>query len=802
MKKSILIAILISITTIGTAQQTEVYSKARIYYNSAEDFQKLVQSGIAMDHGKHKKGVFFESDFSATEISIVQNLGATVEILIDDVQQYYIERNQNTKTPTFKNTTCSNSGSGTPTYTNPTNYNHGSMAGFLTYIEVMREIDSMALLYPNLITARATIDTFTTHEGRNLFWVRMSDNANTKESEPEILYDAVHHAREAISIHQMIYYMWYLLENYATNPQVQAIIDNTELYFVPFINPDGFLYNESTNPSGGGMWRKNRRVHGNGDFGVDNNRNYDYTDSTLGTTWGTVGISTNTNSDVHCGPYAFSEPENNAMRWFVEQHDFKLALNFHSYSNLLLYPFGFQTGLYCPDDATFYAISEEMVAENNFSNSPGWALYETSGGSDDWMYGETQNHNKIYSFTPEIGSGAQGFWPIEADIDPLCQGMMHLDLTAAHLVNNYAKATDLQPLMIENQNGFLYYDIQRLGLNGSGDFTVSISPVSANILSLGSSNTHLGMSLIQTINDSISYSLSPSIVSGDLITYVIVLDNGLFTINDTITKTYGTQQTIFTDNANNLTNWVVSQTWGTTTSTYYSASSSITDSPTGNYGDGVNKTITLTNAINLTNVISANLSFYAKWAIEAGWDYVQVEVSTNNGATWIPQCGKYTHSGNSDQDFNQPLYDGFQNTWVLEEINLSDYIGQNIKVRFQIVADGGVTEDGFYFDDFQVNVVYGSTGVETLTENGAFLGESYPNPTKDNATINYVLPKGESTSTLVLTNTLGQVISKTPISSIKNKITISTSQLEQGIYYYFIENENSRTSSKKMMVLN
>ena len=800
MNKSILFAILISITTIATAQQTEVYSKARIYYNSAEEFQKLVQSGIAMDHGKHKKGVFFESDFSATEISIAQNLGATVEILIDDVQQYYIERNQNTKTPTFKNTTCSNSGGGN-TYVNPTNYNHGSMAGFLTYVEVMREIDSMALLYPNLITARATIDTFTTHEGRNLFWVRMSDNANTNESEPEILYDAVHHAREAISIHQMIYYMWYLLENYATNPQVQAIIDNTELYFVPFVNPDGFLYNESTNPSGGGMWRKNRRVHGNGDFGVDNNRNYDYTDSTIGATWGTVGISTNTNSDVHCGPYAFSEPENQAMTWFVEQHDFKLALNFHSYSNLLLYPFGFQTGLYCPDNSTFEAISEEMVAENNFSNSPGWALYETSGGSDDWMYGETLNHNKIYSFTPEIGSGAQGFWPIEADIDPLCQGMMHLDLTAAHLVNNYAKATDLQPLMIENQNGFLYYNIQRLGLNGSGDFTVTITPVSANILSLGSSNTHLGMSLIQILNDSISYSLNPSIASGDLITYVITVDNGLFTINDTITKTFGTQQTIFTDNANNLTNWVVSQTWGTTTSTYYSASSSITDSPTGNYSDGVNKTITLTNAINLTNVISANLSFYAKWAIEAGWDYVQVEVSTNNGATWEPQCGKYTHSGNSDQDFNKPLYDGFQSSWVLEEIDLSQYLGQNIKVRFQLVADGGVTEDGFYFDDFQVNVVYGSTGVETLTENGAFLSESYPNPTKNNATINYVLPKGVNTSTLVLTNTLGQVISKTPVSSERNKITIPTSQLEQGIYYYFIENENSGTSSKKMVVL-
>ena len=799
--KSILIAILISITTIASAQQNEVYSKARIYYNTPEDFQKLMQSGIAMDHGKHKKGVFFESDFSASEISIAQSLGATVEILIDDVQQFYVERNKTNQPSVLKNTTCSGSGGGTPSYTNPSNYNHGSMGGFLTYAEVMQEIDSMVLLYPNLITTKAPIDTFTTHEGRNLFWVRMSDNANVNENEPEILFDAVHHAREAISIHQMIYYMWYLLENYATDPKIQAIVDNTELYFVPFVNPDGFLYNETTSPNGGGMWRKNRRVHGNGDFGVDNNRNYEFTDGANGATWGTVGISHATNSDVHCGPNAFSEPENNAMRWFVEQHDFKLALNFHSYSNLLLYPYGFETGRYCPDDAIFKAISDEMVAENNFANSPGWALYETSGGSDDWMYGETQNHNKIFSFTPEIGTATQGFWPIEADIDPLCQGMMHLNLTAAHLVNNYAIVEDLQPLMIENQTGFLYYNIERLGLTGSGDFTVTITPVTSNFQSVGSSNTHTGMSLPQLLLDSISYTLNPSINTGDLITYVISVDNGLFVQNDTITKTYGTQQTILTDNANNLTNWTVSQTWNTTTTSFYSPSSSITDSPSGNYANNINKTITLTNAIDLSNAVSANLSFYAKWAIEAGWDYVQVEVSTNNGASWEPQCGKYTKPGNSDQDNNKPLYDGYQSTWVLEEIDLSQYLNQNIKIRFQIVSDGGVTDDGFYFDDLKVNVVYGSTGIENLTENGAFLGNSYPNPTKNNATINYVLPKNTSSAFLVLTNTLGQVISKTPISSEKNKITISTNLLEQGIYFYCIESNDNRTSSKKMMIL-
>ena len=63
--------------------------------------------------------------------------------------------------------------------------------------------------------------------------------------------------------------MWYLLENYDSDSEIQSIVDNTELYFIPVVNPDGYLYNELTNPNGGGFWRKNRF---NG-FGVDNNRN-------------------------------------------------------------------------------------------------------------------------------------------------------------------------------------------------------------------------------------------------------------------------------------------------------------------------------------------------------------------------------------------------------------------------------------------------------------------------------------------------------------------------------------------------
>jgi len=258
---------------------------------------------------------------------------------------------------------------------------------------------------------------------------------------------------------------------------------------------------------------------------------------------------------------------------------------------------------------------------------------------------------------------------------------------------------------------------------------------------------------------------------------------------------------VIEDNADNLANWNVSQSWNTTNSTYYSASSSITDSPSGNYNDNINKRITLTNPIDLTNAVTANMSFYAKWEIESGWDYVQVEVSVNNGGSWIPQCGRYTHPGNSNQDQNQPLYDGFQTTWVLEEIDLSDYLNQSILVRFQIVSDGGVNEDGFYFDDFKVNVVYGTTGIEALTSQGAYLGQNSPNPVKNNTTINYILPKNVANATLNITNELGQIIMKEEITNKTQSVNISTSKLTAGIYYYFINHGNSRSSTKKMVLV-
>ena len=134
----------------------------------------------------------------------------------------------------------------------------------------------MALLYPSLITVKQQIDPTLSIEGNPIYYVKISDNATVDESEPEILYTAVHHAREAESLSQLIYYMWYLLENYSTDVTIQSLVNNTEMFFVPCLNPDGYMYNQLIAPNGGGMWRKNRRDNLDGEFGVDLNRNYDY----------------------------------------------------------------------------------------------------------------------------------------------------------------------------------------------------------------------------------------------------------------------------------------------------------------------------------------------------------------------------------------------------------------------------------------------------------------------------------------------------------------------------------------------
>ncbi len=448
-----------------TSNAQEKYSKVRIELNG-ESLEQIAKLGIDVTEGTYAKAKFFETDLGASEIRKLNEEGIVYKIIEDNVSEFYVNRAAEDGVSVINSDVQDE-------WAIPENWEYGSMGGYYTLSEVMDELDAMYAMYPELISEREPLSASNlTHDGRMQYWVRLSDNPTDNEDEPEVLYTGLHHAREPMSVQQMIFYMWYLLENYDTDVEVKQLVDNTEMYFVPVVNPDGYEYNHQTNPNGGGMWRKNRRNNGGGSYGVDPNRNYGYM-------WGNdnSGSSPNPNDQTYRGPEAFSEPEIQNIRDFCNLNEFKIALNYHSYSNLLLYTWGWSEDA-CEHDAVLFDYSVLMTQENGYTYGPGsTTIYPTNGGSDDWMYGEQTTKDLILSFTPEVGSGSDGFWPSTSRIIPLCQDQMWQNISAARLVGKYAVVSDLSPVVIDEVVGYFPFDIKRLGLTDAESYTVSIQPL-------------------------------------------------------------------------------------------------------------------------------------------------------------------------------------------------------------------------------------------------------------------------------------------------------------------------------------
>ncbi|MFT6417324.1 MAG: hypothetical protein ACJARZ_002689 [Dokdonia sp.] len=787
---SLLLAVLTS--EQAWAQEALIYQKAKISFNQSQDLERLAALDIPVDHGIHKKDYYFISEFSTVELDQIRASGFQVEILIADMKADFLAQNSISMqaAPQRNASACVNTAN-VLTYPTPVNFNQGTMGGYLTYQEILDELDDMRSLYPNLISAPTNISDFLTEGqpdtsvtpsigGNGIKWVRISDNPDTDEPEAEILYTSIHHAREPMSLMQNIYYMWYLLENYDTDPEIKNIVDNTELYFVPIVNPDGYLYNEVTDPAGGGFWRKNRKDG----HGIDNNRNYNYhiNGDASNSSWGGPGSSGNTGSQIYRGPSAFSEIETQAMKWFVEQHEFVMAFNNHTSGQLLYYPFGY-ADLPTADDALYQLVGAELTSQNGY-----FALRDSpfSGDSDDFMYGTVGTHDKIFAFTPEIGTS---FWPPASAIDPTCKEMMFHNLTAAKMTNNYGKLTTSNPLYVGTTGSVTVdFDLRNMGIAGDGDFTVTLNPISSNIDNAGTPESFNNMETLEEDNGSITYTIASGTEQGEEIIFDLVVDNGMYNLTTTVTQIYGDTEQVFLADGSSTTTGFQSNDWETTTSVFVSSPSSITDSASGNYANNEDTTIAISTVIDLSTALGAGVSYYALWDIEEGFDYVQFEISTDSGTTWIPQCGTFTTRGSAQQVDGEPVYDGVQSQWVKEEINLSDYLGQAILARFQLVSDNGNNRDGFYFDDLEFNVVLDPS----LGVNDAFAKafSYYPNPVSDVLNISSSMINYET----VVYNIQGQQISALTAQSGDSRLDYSA--YASGIYFVQITAAGKTTTIK------
>lgn len=787
MYKNVLL-LLTFVFMVGMSNAQSKYSRVKVDLTKT-NISQMAKLGLEVDHGFLIPGVHFVNDFSAHELDLIRNAGIEYFVLIDDVKEDYKARKGQS---VQRSTQCDETF--LYEYDTPSNYSYGTMGGYHTYDEMVEVLEDMRAKYPELITEINVVEGFKTWEDNDIIWLKLSDNADVDEDEPEALYTALHHAREPNGLSQMIFYMWYLLENYETDERVKYLVDNTEMYFMPCLNPDGYKYNELTDPDGGGFWRKNRRPNDDEDrIGVDLNRNY-------GFFWGfdDFGSSPILESSTYRGPQAFSEPETQAVRSFCNERNFQVALNYHTHGNLLIHPWGYNDTP-TEEDSVFQVIGETMTKENDFLLGTGTETvgYVVNGNSDDYMYGEDVEKDKIYSFTPEVGPR---FWPQESEIDQLNKSCMLQNLNTAHILLNYyeEEVTNI-PAIVENKTGTFDLRISKPGLK-EGNVSVYILPQDEHLI-IPDFFFLIALDLGEQTNIPLNFIISENAPSYQEMHFDVVLDYPDFADTTTYSFIYRNSEEeeiliddFVTDNA-----WDnAGGEWGLTQSHYVSAPTSLTDSPNGMYTPNRRDSIALMDQISLEEADFTRLKFSARWDIEYRYDYVLVQVSDDDGENWTSLCGNYTRAGEGTHGTNDPLYDGIQSTWVVEEMDLTDYQGQLINLRLMFVSDVGVEQDGFYIDDI---MLVNDNLITTNTEDVVQTNFMQVMPSLNNGTFDVRINSeyiGEN-SFIEIFDVNGKVVEKRNI--LQPLMTFAISTALNGYYIVKFTDRNGRVSTSKINII-
>ncbi len=504
--------------------------------------------------------------------------------------------------------------------------------GYHTYLETDTALTLLATNFPNIV------DDFvmgTSLEGRAIRGIKISDNPTVDEAEAEVLIMSNLHAREIMTVEVTLGLAEYLCANYGSDAFVTEMVDNREIFIIPMLNPDGHVYVEDNNGgSSFGWWRKNRRNNGDGSFGVDLNRNF-------GFLWGfdNVGSSPNPSSLTYRGTGPFSEPETAALEAFVDSREFTIWLSYHSYGELLLYPWGYDY-LYTDDHKVFQKLGEIFTATNGYlaGNPASGAIYTTNGGSDDWGYADTASRNKIFAFTPEINSAGQGgFGPV----DTMIAATVSLNLDMNLKVIEYAE----NPYRV-------------VGPWVPANTTISAPFAPIHTVAWDGPNP-------EDPNPAVAYDVEVCI-DPQKTPDAAEAANANLTFDG------------FSVSAANPNSGINS---------YYSG-----------MGDNLRQLITFDRPFTV-DASCDTLTLWVDYEIETDWDYAYVTVSTDGGCIFTPIAGSITTNSNPNGSNVGNGITGFSGGYVEGIFPLTAFLGQEVIVQIQYITDAFVVESGIFVDD-------------------------------------------------------------------------------------------------------
>ncbi|XP_069485712.1 carboxypeptidase A1-like [Ambystoma mexicanum] len=266
-------------------------------------------------------------------------------------------------------------------------------AAYHTLSEIYAFMDSLTAENPGLVSK---IQIGNSYEGRPIYVLKFSTGANR----PAFWIDTGIHSREWVTQASGIWFAKKIVDDHAKNP---SLLNSMDIFLEIVTNPDGYAFTHSSNR----MWRKTRSINaGSSCIGVDPNRNWD-------AGFGGAGASSNPCTETYRGPRANSEPEVKAIVDFVKAHGkIKGFVSIHSYSQLLLYPYGYTTARAADyqelDNLAKSAVSalSAVYGTRYQYGSIITTIYQASGGTIDWTY----NQGIKYSYTFELrDTGRYGF---------------------------------------------------------------------------------------------------------------------------------------------------------------------------------------------------------------------------------------------------------------------------------------------------------------------------------------------------------------------------------------------------------
>ncbi|MFD7813630.1 M14 family metallopeptidase [Streptomyces sp. NPDC059785] len=285
------------------------------------------------------------------------------------------------------------------------------------YAEMNTEIDQRIAAYPAIMSKRVIGKSY---GGRDIVAIKVSDNVATDEAEPEVLFTFHQHAREHLTVEMALYLLRELGAGYGSDSRVTSMVNGREIWLVPDLNPDGGEYDIATGSYR--SWRKNRQPNSGSSYvGTDLNRNWNYQ-------WGCCGGSSgSTSSETYRGASAESAPEVKVVADFVRgrvvggKQQITAGIDFHTYSELVLWPFGYTysdttTGMTADDRNAFATVGGKMAASNGYTAEQSSDLYITDGSIDDYLWGSQKIFGYTFEMYPTSSSGG-GFYPPDEVIE-------------------------------------------------------------------------------------------------------------------------------------------------------------------------------------------------------------------------------------------------------------------------------------------------------------------------------------------------------------------------------------------------